>query len=155
MKPQKDVFLWKNFRFSSPCVVRFSIYLFIFIKMTCVWNITHVAFVPALTQRHGSSDDWSRWTYCSLPEQPLLEQHNNRGNTQRLLGSVYWRLCARKNPTTIWRRPDCPPIDALLIFALSLLYVLENVVDWIFSSQTPPLQLFAQMQSPIFVYFEN
>lgn len=77
--------------------------------------------------------------------------------TLSVCSALFTDFCVqkKKNPTTIWRQPDCPPIDALLIFALSLLYVLENVVDWIFSTQTPPLQLFALMQSPIFVYFEN
>lgn len=104
-------------------------------KMAACWNAAIVPGRCTSRQRRDSSSSsggggggggeaGSHWTYCSLPAQP----QNNRGDVQCLLSSVYWRFCGKKKKkkTTIWWQPDCLPIDAVLIFALGLLYVLKN-----------------------------
>lgn len=60
--------------------------------------------------------------------------------TFSICSALFTDSCAKKKwkikrKATIWQWPDCFPKDSVLIFALSLLYVLKNMVDWI--SSTP------------------
>ena len=79
--------------------------------------------------------------------------------------SALFTDASAEKTTTIWWQPDWLPIDAVLIFALVLLYVLKKMMEWISSTcqhththkdrHKHPRQLFVLMQSPISVYFQN
>ena len=135
-------------------------------KMTFDWYNTQTVllFWRASRPRRGSGKDGSHWTRCSLPKQPLLQQHNSGGSVQYLFSSVYWRFCRKNNNNMVAARLAPNRCCANICTGPAVRAKKDDGMDF---QHTPthththkdrhkhPRQLFVLMQSPISVYFQN